>query len=80
MTFVWLLIGIYLEAVAPREYGKPLKPWFIFQPSFWCPKKQVAKEAKPAVKHHNRSAVYLRNNLDESDLNIATGVNDLQKE
>lgn len=37
--FIWLVIGAYLEAVAPREYGKPLKPWFMFMPSFWRPKR-----------------------------------------
>lgn len=31
----WLLIGIYFEAVAPKEYGKSLKPWFLCMPSFW---------------------------------------------
>jgi hypothetical protein len=36
--FLWLVIGAYLEAVAPREYGRPLKPWFMFLPSFWRPK------------------------------------------
>lgn len=31
----WLLVGIYFEAVAPKEYGKSLKPWFLCLPSFW---------------------------------------------
>lgn len=28
--FFWLTIGIYMEAVMPKEYGKSLKPWFMF--------------------------------------------------
>ena len=26
----WLFLGIYLEIVMPKEFGKPLKPWFMF--------------------------------------------------
>ena len=36
---IWMVIGIYLEMVMPKEFGKPVKPWFMFLPSWWCPKR-----------------------------------------
>lgn len=35
-----LIYGIltwYLDKVVPQEYGVPLKPWFPFKRSYWCP-------------------------------------------
>jgi ATP-binding cassette, subfamily A (ABC1), member 3 len=71
---IWLLLGIYVEAVAPREYGKPLKPWFMFLPSFWCPKKPEVKKDK------QRKAWYLAS-VDEtsSNVNLVSGISALQK-
>jgi hypothetical protein len=59
---VWLLIGIYFEAVTPTEYGKTLKPWFLCMPKFWCPKKTQKQEKK----QHERSRLYNVDNVDES--------------
>lgn len=77
---LWMLVGIYLEAVAPREYGKPLKPWFFVMPSFWCPRRISPKNKE------RRPKVYF-DNLDESaqnhtmsELNVTNSMKDLQKE
>lgn len=59
---LWLLIGIYFEAVAPKEYGKSLKPWFLCLPSFWCSK----KPQKQQEKKRDRSIIYNVDNVDES--------------
>ena len=29
----WVLLGLYLEAVLPKEYGKKRHPCFMFMPS-----------------------------------------------
>jgi hypothetical protein len=39
------VVGIYMEAVMPKTYGKPLHPCFMFLPSFWCKsRKRLADE------------------------------------
>jgi ATP-binding cassette subfamily A (ABC1) protein 3 len=50
----YLLLGWYLENVFPRTYGVQQKWYFVFQPSFWLPKKMdsrsYSEEAEEGVR------------------------------
>jgi len=77
--FFWLALGSYMEVVMPSEYGKPLKPWFMFQPSFWCPKRAVKRTSDQP---NSRKAAYAVESVDDSsaELNAGNALNDLIKE
>lgn len=71
------MVGIYFEAVAPKEYGKSLKPWFLCLPSFW----RTAKPPQKRAEKRDRSVIYNVDNVDESHSELnAAGINDLTRE
>eukprot|EP01084_Bolivina_argentea_P083041 150350_1 len=34
---LYIILAMYLDKIIPSKYGQHLPPYFIFQPSFWCP-------------------------------------------
>ncbi|GAB6030175.1 hypothetical protein CHUAL_005851 [Chamberlinius hualienensis] len=38
-TLLYGFLAFYFDNVIPGEYGRKRPPWFIFMPSFWCPKR-----------------------------------------
>jgi len=44
-SILYTLIGLYIDAVRPKEFGKQYEPWFFILPSFWFP----SYFAKPAI-------------------------------
>lgn len=50
-TFVYILIGFYLENVLPQQYGTRKKLWFLCTKNYWCSsKKKSAKVENSALK------------------------------
>lgn len=45
-SFVYMILTLYVENIAPGEYGIA-KPWyFIFSPKYWCGNRRFYKESK----------------------------------
>ena len=40
--FIYLFLALYFQQVVPSEWGTTQKWYFLFQPSYWCPKKVEA--------------------------------------
>lgn len=45
----YLVLAVYLDQVIPNESGVSRPLWFIFNPSYWMPRKQVAAAALKKV-------------------------------
>ena len=55
-TVLYLVIGLYLDAVLPRAIGRRLHPCFCFFPSFWTGKPRKNKLKAPITADEHKQA------------------------
>lgn len=93
-TFLYILIGFYLENVVPKQYGTRKSFYFIINPSYWFPKffknkvspsnKNLSKfNSKTNIKNINNDIINPNNNInfqnDSDYLNNILDDNDIFK-
>ncbi|XP_052816309.1 cholesterol transporter ABCA5-like isoform X2 [Mya arenaria] len=61
-SILYFLLAIYFDNIIPGEYGPRRKPYYIFQPSYWC-----------SGQSHNVRVSYSNGNLDCEEIEDMSG-------
>ena len=83
-TALYLLVTWYVSSVFPGEYGIPLKPYFLFTKSYWCPTGWGSRDVGVGALNHgfdlfNKEEVDSENRMnstyfEEEPQNLAKGL------
>lgn len=76
--FLFFIIGLYLDAVIPKEFGKSSHPCFMFLPSSytWCCKKSNEGSLDDFEEHLNPMASPRSQKTALDSSNVSTNAND----
>jgi ATP-binding cassette subfamily A (ABC1) protein 3 len=65
---LYTFLGLYIDAIRPKEFGKQYPPWFFVLPSFWFPSLFLSQPKEPqSVEMMRGSSGLLRDKKEEEE-------------